>query len=46
LQNDLREILRPALLAADLLLRTADPAVVKKSEIVVEAILRAVERMG
>lgn len=46
LQNDLREILTPALLAADLLLRHVDSTVVKRSEIVVSAILRAVERMG
>lgn len=46
MQNDLREILTPALLAADLLLGHADPLVVKRSEIVVSAVLRAVERLG
>lgn len=46
LQNDLREILTPALLAADLLLGHADPLVVKRSEIVVSAVLRIVERLG
>ncbi len=46
LRNDLRDILTPALLAADLLLRHADPAVVKRAETMVKAVTRAVERMG
>ena len=46
LQHDVRELLTPALLAADLLRRHADPAVVRRAETVVSAIMRIVERVG
>ena len=46
LQCDLREILTPALLAADLLRKHSDSVVVKRAETVIEAILRVVERLG
>jgi len=46
LQHDVRGLLTPALLAADLLCRHADPAVVKSAETVVSAIMRIVERVA
>ncbi len=46
LQHDLRELLTPALLAADQLRRHADPAVVRRAETVVGAIMRIVHRVG
>jgi hypothetical protein len=45
LRNDLRDILTPALLAADTLLKH-DPTVVKRAETMVKAVTRAVKRMG
>ncbi len=46
LRNDLRDILTPALLAADMLLKHADPTVVKRAETMVKAVTRAVKRTG
>jgi len=46
LQHDVRGLLTPALLAADLLRRHADLAVVKRAETVVSAIMRIVERVA
>ena len=46
LQRDVRSILTTALLAADMLLTNADPAVAKRAEIVVDAITRVVSRVG
>jgi len=44
-QYDLRNMLTPALLGADLLCNHADPTVVKWAETVVSAIARVVERV-
>lgn len=46
LQHDLRNMLTPALLSADMLLENADPVVARQAEIVVKAITRIVDRMG
>jgi len=46
LQHDLRNILTPALLSADMLLKNADPVVRRQAEIVIEAITRVVNRVG
>jgi len=46
LQCDVRSMLTPALLSADMLLRTADPVVARQAEIVIEAITRVVDRVG
>ncbi len=46
LQHDVRNMLTPALLSADMLLRNADPVVVRHVEIVIRAIARIVDRVG
>ena len=46
LQHDLRNMLTPALLSADMLLTNADPVVARQAEIVVKAITRIVDRVG
>ena len=46
LQHDLRNILTPALLSADMLLKNADPVVARQAEIVIDAITRVVNRVG
>ncbi len=46
LQHDLRNILTPALLSADMLLKNPDPVVARQAEIVIEAIIRVVDRVG
>lgn len=46
LQRDLRNMLTPALLSADMLLTNADPVVVRQAEIVMKAITRIVDRVG
>jgi len=46
LQHDLRNMLTPALLSADMLLRNADPVVARQAEIVIKAITRVVDRVG
>lgn len=46
LQHDVRGMLTPALLSADILLTNADPVVARQAEIVIEAINRVVNRVG
>jgi len=46
LQHDVRNLLTPALLSADILLRNADPVVARQAEIVIKAITRVVDRVG
>jgi len=46
LQHDLRGMLTPALLSADMLLTHADPVVARQAEIVIKAINRIVDRVG
>ena len=46
LQYDLRNMLTPALVSADMLLTNADPVVARQAEIVIKAITRVVDRMG
>ena len=45
LQNAVRNMLTPALLSADMLLAHADPKVVRRAEIVINAITRVVDRV-
>ena len=45
LQHDLRNILTPALLSADMLLKNADPVIARQAEIVIDAITRVVNRV-
>ena len=45
-QHDLRNMLTPALLSADILLRNANPVVTRQAEIVIKAINRIVDRVG
>jgi len=45
LHNDVRNMLTPALLAADMLLAHADPMVAKRAEIMVRAVAQVVERL-
>jgi len=46
LQHEVRNMLTPALLSADMLLRNADPVVARQAEIVIKAITRVVDRLG
>ena len=46
LQHEVRNMLTPALLSADMLLRNADPVVARQAEIVINAITRVVNRVG
>jgi len=46
LRHEVRNMLTPALLSADMLLRNADPVVARQAEIVIKAITRVVDRVG
>ena len=46
LQHAVRNMLTPALLSADMLLKHADPVVARQAEIVIKAIIRVVDRVG
>lgn len=46
LQYGVRNILTPALLSADMLLKHAEPVVVRQAEIVIKAITRVIDRVG
>lgn len=45
-QQEVRNMLTPALLSADMLLTHADPIVVRHAEILIKAIIRVVDRAG
>lgn len=46
LQHDLRNMVTPALLSADILLTNADPVVAQQAEIVIKALTRIIDRVG
>lgn len=46
LQHEVRNMLTPALLSADMLLKHPDPVVARQAEIVIKAITRVVDRVG
>ena len=46
LQHEVRNMLTPALLSADMLLIHADPMVAQRAEIVIKAITRVINRVG
>lgn len=46
LRHEVRNMLTPALLSANMLLRNADPAVVRQAEVVIKAVTRVVNRIG